>query len=392
MLTAPKLSLRPLPSRAWLVRSALATSCLFGLPIVTLAQAGVAGLQSLGNAVPTHTVRGQVINAVTGLPVARALVHLNGRAVLSDAQGKFQMADVMGAQVFAQATRPGFSDASNGAMASAAVTDLDVPLEIKMYPNAVITGAVTGSDGLPLTQISVQLRRSFPLPSGIRWVPGGYASTDSHGEYRFSQPAGRYQIAVEYMEKSRDTGEAVLPVVFPARSGTSTSTYIELAAGEERRIDLRPRTGPVHPVALTLDGVDNPRGLQITAITALGESCRVRAVANGDDWVVSLPTGTYTLRARSFNRDTPGEGSARITVAGRGNDATTIHISPPMIIPIELSVDPHAVVSATPSNRTQIAQRKQNQGPSIPAVQLVVSSRGPAGAFRPGCESGDECE
>ena len=56
-----------------------------------------------------HLVRGQVVNALNGLPVSRALVTINMRSALTDYQGRFEFAGFIGANTFASVRKPGFS-------------------------------------------------------------------------------------------------------------------------------------------------------------------------------------------------------------------------------------------------------------------------------------------
>jgi hypothetical protein len=303
----------------------------------------------------SRTIHGRVTNALDGAGIPRTLVMLNSRAVLTDSQGRFQFTDFTDTQAYATLTKPGFSQTTDAPMGGGRqrVPDLDATLEFKMYPDAIVTGVVTGRDGLPLSRVSVALKRAMFMQNGWRWMPINTVQTDLHGEYRFRTPAGRIQLSLGYVARSQDTGEAILPVTVPANSSTDSLNYFELTSGQERRIDLRPTTGPVYPVQLHVEPQDTPRGMQVTALTPAGESFQVSAQGGSAESRISLPRGTYTLQARIENRDTSMEGSTRVVVTGKSTDAAVIHLEPAAVLPVELSVDP---ASTSTSGSTGSAQ------------------------------------
>ncbi len=66
------------------------------------------GLTPGATTVAPGTVQGQVINAATGAAVARALVRMNNRAVLTDAEGKFRFDRNTDSNANVMVTKPGF--------------------------------------------------------------------------------------------------------------------------------------------------------------------------------------------------------------------------------------------------------------------------------------------
>lgn len=303
--------------------------------------ASTAGQAGTTTAAPiSRTIRGRVTNGLDGAAIPRALVALNSRSVLTDSQGRFTFPDFTDQQAYATLTKPGFSQTPDQPMGMARqrLPKLDATLELKMYPDATITGTVTGRDGLPLTHVQIILRRAVFFQNGWRWIPVNPTQTDLHGEYRFRQPAGRFQITLGYVARSQDTGEAVLPVSFPSNTSTNAMPYFEVASGQERRIDLRPTTGPVYPVHLTVDGHDTARGIQLTASTSSGERFQVPSSLQAGVGRVSLPLGTYTLQARIENRDVSMEGTTRVVVTGKPTDVAVIHMEPAAIVAVELAI------------------------------------------------------
>src|SRR5580698_3798444 len=140
-------------------------------------------------------VTGRVINAVTDQPVRRALVRLNNRAVLTDSEGKFRFDQNTEPNANILASKPGFyaspeyGDAGNLYLQS---SQLAIPLELRLYPEALLTGAVLAPDGTPLSGVSVSAMRSVYDDSARRWMPVAQGQTNSHGNFRIPVPPGQY--------------------------------------------------------------------------------------------------------------------------------------------------------------------------------------------------------
>ncbi len=286
-----------------------------------------------------RTVSGRVVNALTGAPVPRALVNLNSRAVLTDAQGKFNFAGFAEANAYAQVTKPGYSaSAAPEANQMQRVLDLDAPLELKLYPDALLTGIVTGPDGLPLARTQVRLLRLSFDTTGARWPAAGTTQTDVHGNFRFDTSAGRYRVLSGYSARSVERGEAVLPAAFPPMGASGAGT-LELSAGEQREIDLRPRVDPSYPVQIAVEGGDSGRQVRLTAAGPTGGSFQLSSQRSGDQLTAQLPAGTFTLRANSGDREVASAGEARITVTGHGIAQSTIHLAELPVFPLETSFE-----------------------------------------------------
>ncbi|WP_433964519.1 carboxypeptidase-like regulatory domain-containing protein [Tunturiibacter gelidiferens] len=146
-------------------------------------------------------VSGTVINAAIDQPVRRALVRLNNRAVLTDGEGRFRFEQTEEGSVNILITKPGFyvspeyGDLGNLYLQS---PELAAPLELRIYPEALLTGVVLAPDGTPLPNISVNAMRSVYDDSGRRWMPVDQRQTDSHGRFRIPIPTGEYRVPTQY--------------------------------------------------------------------------------------------------------------------------------------------------------------------------------------------------
>jgi hypothetical protein len=66
---------------------------------------------------PQRTIRGEVVNSITGQPIANALVQISGPlAALTDPDGRFEFRDASSGRMEATATKPGYFPDQPGAM------------------------------------------------------------------------------------------------------------------------------------------------------------------------------------------------------------------------------------------------------------------------------------
>jgi hypothetical protein len=323
-----------------------------------------------GAAVVPSTVQGQVINASTGAPVPRALVRLNSRAVLTDHDGKFHFEQNTESSANILVTKPGFSastemqDSGNLYLQGA---QLAAPLELRIYPEAVLTGTVLAPDGSPLPRVSVSAQRSFYDDSGHRWVTVGQTQTDSNGNFRMPEPAGEYRLATRYSPMDRTTGEAVLPVIVPSEGSSNTSQSIIIHSGEEQHFELRPGVSPTHNVGLSTESAGWRDFLRINARSSNGGTMQVNPQINGGgggtgEMKIQLPQGTYSLVASRANPENPEQAETTVTVPDHDISGVTLRFAPIPSIPIELITD-----TSSTSDTSQPA-------PTIPQLGLTLQS------------------
>ena len=286
------------------------------------------------------------MDALHGTPVPRALVRLNARTVLSDAQGRFSFPQFSEPQGYVVVSKPGYADSSDATdgPAMARVSDLDATLELKLYPDALLVGTLTARDGSTLANVGVQLYRANYGPSGISAAQVRYTVTDSHGNYRFQEPAGSYRLVTRYVSSLPETGQAVLAAAFPGGSSALSSGFFALQAGEERRVNLRPSVGMPVPVELKIDGTDEDDRQARLRISVEAESevpFSIQAQPEGTRGLyrITLPPGSYSIAATAGDRENPLEGTAHLTVSPRGSNHVELHFSEPALFPVEVSAD-----------------------------------------------------
>jgi hypothetical protein len=334
-------------------------SGVFLIPLVSLcAQVGSSSMGSssaTGTAAPTtaipSTILGEVINATTGAPVPRALVRLNNRAVLTDHDGKFHFDQNTASSANILVTKPGYSastEMQDGGNLFLQAAQLSEPLQLRLYPEALMTGTVLAPDGSPLPRIPVSVLRSVYDDNGHRWVTVGQEQTDSHGNFRVTEPAGEYRLETRYTPVDRTTGEAVLPVTVPSEGSSNTTQAIRIHAGEELHFDLRPAVSPTHTVTLATPSSEGREFVRVSARSSNGSTLQVNPQMSGDVGTtkIQLPQGTYTVTARRNNPENPEEAETTVTVPDHDISGVVLQFSPIPSIQVELNID----TSATSDN------------------------------------------
>jgi hypothetical protein len=363
-------------------------AALGGLPVA--AQIGNSGTgSSLGpssispssaaSAAPS-TVSGQVINAVTGLPVARALVRLNDRAVLTDHDGKFEFDQNTEDNGNIMIIKPGFSSSATDSETPNIYyqgDQLATPLRLVLYPEAVLTGTVLGPEGEPMSGITVNALRSLYDEGGRRVMNAGQAQTDSHGNFRMPVPAGSYRIETRYVAKDRTTGLAVLPVVLPPDTSSDTLDEIRIRSGEEQHFDLRPAVRHTHRVTATVDSSEHGVGFaRITARSSNGSTLQINPTSSGEtgsgEMTMELPQDTYTLMARRNNPELPEAAEARVTVPDHDISGVVFHFSPIPSIPVELLIDESSTSDNGQPSLQQFNLMLENDQPDLEQQSSAV--------------------
>jgi hypothetical protein len=306
------------------------------------------------------TVSGQVVSATSGTPVFRALVHLNERAVLTDHEGKFEFPEFTPAQTnHLQVSKPGFYpsiDATDSGAVSLRSDQLAQMVELRLYPEALLTGTVTRPDGTPLSHIAVSARRSIYGDQGHRWMPVGHTQTDSHGNFRLAVPPGDYRLQTEYSPHSGATAEAVLPLSLPSDTAGDTSDLIHAGSGSAQHFDLRPTMSRTYGVTIEMNSGQDRGFPMMTAHSSNGLTIPLGGAgrpAGPGEMRVELPAGTYTLIATQNGPDSIQSGQATVTVTDHDVTGVSMRLSAVTPIPVELAVDTDATSDKTPPTLQQ---------------------------------------
>lgn len=265
-------------------------------------------------AAPRYPVRGTVLNSVTGEPIHGALVQIyttRQRSVLTGADGAFQFAEVPAGTVNLGVQKPGYftlqAIQSPRAQAVFAVSGPDQPpVVIKLVPEAVISGHVTGDGGEPVENFPVQVLAER-IENGKRMrAPAQAVQTNEEGEFRLAElQPGKYFI----FAGSSSRPDSFIPGAQPQARGYPASFYpnaselaganaVEVTAGQRVELNFDLRSQPFHRISGTVSGYPQNSGVNIQVSNAAGQQTPVGLQFNpatGTFRTQWMAAGAYTL-------------------------------------------------------------------------------------------------
>src|SRR5271169_819573 len=139
-----------------------------------------------------YSVAGTVLDAVTGEPIRKALVQINAqqpRTSFTDGDGRFQFEGIPAGIASLTAQKPGYFGEQE--MRSHTPTQIEVGLKtdsvaVRLTPEAVISGKVTSSTGIPLEHVPMSLTYIDVREGRRHWESKGISNTDEDGRFRFA--------------------------------------------------------------------------------------------------------------------------------------------------------------------------------------------------------------
>jgi len=305
---------------------------LIALPVVALALAPATSAQDAPSPASSgYTVRGTVVNAITGQPEARALVSIvDDQAVLTDSNGQFSFDNVSSGNYPVSVSKPGFEGRGTG-MAGIMMraghgfipprpsspiriqVGPDMPaLTVRITPLAAITGHVTLStadpaDGFQIQAFVRQLRNGHP-----QWTLAGLAHTRSDGSFRIGGLApGSYRLAtLPSLDRpgqgfnSRSAVWGYPSLYYPGTTDAGAAGILNLGAGQQAEADItlvRQQFFPV--VAIVHSSSETPANFEI--LDSGGRQTGLFARWDRSDGVVraTVPNGTWTMEANVYGRN-----------------------------------------------------------------------------------------
>ena len=284
-------------------------------------------------AVKGATLKGHVVDALTGAPVANATASVSAAGsgpgmggagatapdggATTDADGRFELAGVATGKQTLHVTQPDYTDASQ----AVDVTGDDAAVEVRMTQGGVLAGSVVSDAGGPVPGATVSLAEAGG-GGGFGFGPGAGAQqtmSDGAGQFSFDHlGAGRY------------TATATLG------SNTSAPAEVVLQAGQSQQgVTLQLQTGVT--IQGTVSGLPATmvNGMTVTAAGADSYTGSMRVGADGGFEFDHVPVGVVTLRGTA----TDPSGSTRSAT----KQVTATADQP--ILPVELVFDPGYTLS-----------------------------------------------
>ncbi len=371
------------------------------LLIVLLAPACVslAQTQALQPDDPPSTIRGTVINSVTGGPISRALVFTPGNqfAILTDGEGHFEFAlpkapndnvsgpsrsqrSIFGPTVL-MARKPGFLDNPNGKLPVEANPGAEIVLPL--LPEALIKGRIISSETEPAAGIEVQLFSRQVQDGLLKWLQAGLARANSKGEFRFAElQPGTYKLLTNEL-LDNDPAIAVPggqqygfpPIYFPGVSDDSAAGTLQLTAGQTVQADIPITHQPYFKVEIPVANPDPTMNPSVT-VSVQGHSGNSYALGyNREKHAIEglLPNGKYFVEATAGPNIASGQ--VNLSVAGAAAQGPSLTLIPNSSISVHVTEQ----FTATDSNASGTTGFFSTGGRSLrlhgPRLYLHVSAQ-----------------
>lgn len=245
--------------------------------LLALAMAGAAAAQ--------YTIAGQVVNGVTGEPLARTRLFLRPSGetadplvAVADGEGRFRFEGLARGKYGLEAQRLGFVGQMWGqkglgrAFASAIAVGPDQEtsdIRFPLIPGGVITGKVTDEAGDAARQVLVQPIRINQRATGTHAQRFQGVWTNDRGEYRIhSLPAGEWVVAASgrpWYARHLVQQPVFVTSYHPGTADAAAAQPIQLSPGQTARADIRVATGEMTTVTVDLE----PLGLAAPSVYLL---------------------------------------------------------------------------------------------------------------------------
>ena len=280
------------------------------------------------------TVTGTVVDTATGEPVPHALVQiydLQRRNTFSDENGRFQVEGVAQGSYAVMAQKPGYfndQQLSRSVVHPAEAGPDSPPAVVKLTPEAIISGKVTNTSGLPLEHVSLSLTYIDIREGRRHWESKGSATTDADGEYRFSslRPGTYYLSAGPYTPLSESLFEpderatrGYQEFYYPSATELASASAIQLRGGQQTEADFALNQVPVYAISGTISGYAPNQGVSLQIFDQSGVSVTESyqfSQENGRFDVHPLPAGSYVIRAfSSLGSNQQVQAEARFTLS-----------------------------------------------------------------------------
>lgn len=336
-----------------------------------------------------YSVRGIVVNSVSGAPVARALVTLNAQyGMLTDAGGQFSFDPVPDGLYMVSVQKPGYLTIGipQGGHMIGGVSGQELhsrtihvmgdtsDLQFSLTPAGSISGQITLSGSDPPGAIGVSIYQRQFQNGRPMWVMVGHVITRSDGTFRMGGLGpGSYMVSTHATLDSPGHSGGTRPVwgyppmYYPGVTDPNSAGILTLAAGQQTEADFTLSHQRFFPVTIAVrSDQEMPAQFQVLDPGGRDTGLNARYSPMEQTASVNVPNGSWILNARGFGR-TMSWGRASFQVAGTpARVALTLEQIPR--IPVEIHRD-----FASQNAQTDSSDRDSRN----PGVQLKLISADP---------------
>lgn len=343
----------------------------------------------------TYPLSGAVVDSVTGEPIRKALVQVYStrqRVTFTDDNGHFTLEGLPAGSYSVAAHKPGYFNQQE-LLRGAGITLAEVgpnskPAIVRLTPEAILSGRVTTTTGIPLEHASLSLNYIEIREGRRRWDFKGSAMTDEDGRYRFANlRPGSYYISVSpYTPLAETMLDAEQPpksgysgVYYPGAPDLATASPILLSAGEHGEANFSLAEVPVYAVSGTVSGYAANQGVGLQVLDQSGVQVDRGAQfspENGRFDILALAPGNYVIKA--FASGGPNQQLRAQVAFHLAGDLHNLHLAlaPSPSIPVNVQMDG---ASQRTSRRPPI-QRLVDSGPPL-SVRLASNGPGRGEAY-----------
>ena len=367
-------------------------------------------------------------NAVTGEPLPRALVQIEGDAdtgTLTDGEGHFEIPNVPAGPQTIRIVKPGYRDRpyateetglqAEGPAHSVLLAAQMPDLVFSLSPNCAIHGHIELSTGDPADGINLVLVKQVVRSGRGLWAQEAFTRTNGDGTYRFgglpdgiyavyTQPALESEPAVSLVaaaSAAKVARSGYASVFYPDARELSGASRIRLSGGSQAEANFLLPLEPFYPVTAIATTQSDPTGAGkagqqggYTAVVMDASGHLLPYFAQYDQTThtlqANLPDGTYSLVVRGFvrpqsegdfivdrisfplgqSRSNALAGSTEFTVAGHAVTGLRVPLGPPQTASVRLRLvhtgegPPNAVLSG--NNATEFVNLGLDAADGIP--------------------------
>ncbi|HRJ20318.1 MAG TPA: carboxypeptidase-like regulatory domain-containing protein [Bryobacteraceae bacterium] len=331
------------------------------------------------------TLTGIVLDANTGEPVARAALTLSLAArpglsidelpphheTITASNGRFRFIALPPGRYYLRARKAGYllqhynprPRATGAASIPVSAGPAPTQVEMRLLPQAVVSGRVLDENGEPVERAHVALEALEYSPLGRQQLwPTQNTATSDLGEFRFAGlPPGRYYLwtrlrptlMIEDLPRLRDPDVEIetdyVPVYYPNSPDIEGATPIDLEPGSDiQGLDIRPRKFPVYRISGRVAAHDVPGAPtklmlfphQSSPLAALAGP-RTRIQPDGRFEFAGVPPGRYHIAALHEGGEgrNPWLWQSEVHIGKRDVTNVTIAYNEPARIACDLSIE-----------------------------------------------------
>jgi hypothetical protein len=331
------------------------------------------------------TLRGVVLDAVTGNPIHNAFVQAStgsASSTLTDSEGKFHLDALPAGRITVHAAKPGFLSneefgSSSPKSFSLQLSPDSAPAILKLTPEGVIFGQVTDENGEPLENFLVSLISRNPMNLPASPASRQQVTTDDEGRFRIaSLRPGSYYVAVHPQQtpaltsaRSAAAPQGFAPVLYPAAADLDSAVPIKVLPGKSAQANFSLKREPFLRISGTVSGYGPDQQVTLFLQDSIGEQAREEIAfepSTGSFHSKWIPPGAYNLIAQSSHQvsvDGPPLRSFASRLLNANSNLSGIHL----VLQPTVSI-PYAV-RGLPSAAPEQGQR--------PRLSLLLVPKGP---------------